>query len=602
MNNIDPLLMLIVVPIAAGFLCLGITDRLRAVPKVVAFAITLASFAASLFVFMHKPSLSQYGSSVILLADNLSAFIALAVTFFALLITVYSFSYIDKSFGRYFGYLLMTLGSSIGVLFANDLVIMLVFWGMLAALLYLMVAMDGTPKAAAAAKKAIIIIGGTDAIMIFGIGIIWALTGTFAMDKVHLQLAGAFSYAAYFSLVIASFAKAGAMPFHSWLPDVAEDGPASVTAYLPASVDKLLGIYLLARISLDLFVANHITNAVLIIVGAVTIVLAVVIALIQHDLKRLLGYHAVSQVGYMVLGIGTGNPTGIAGGLFHMLNHAIYKSCLFLSAGSVEKKALTQDLDNLGGLAKYMPITFISFLVASLSISGIPPFNGFVSKWMIYQGIIESSASKDYLWVVWLVAAMFGSALTIASFMKLLHAVFLGRPSENLKNVREASFSMILPICVLAAACFIFGILAFKIALPLFIMPATALSPSYLGTWNPTLATSIMAVGVLIGLLVYAVMAPKRLRTVESFIGGEDARALPRISGADFYNTIKEIPLLKGIYAREEKGAMDVYNLGRKPVYALADFLKFLHNGVLPTYLVWCLLGMVGMFLFLFLR
>src|SRR4030042_5389712 len=112
-------------------------------------------------------------------------------------------------------------------------------------------------------------------------------------------------------------------------------------------------------------------------------------SLIQHDLKRLLGYHAVSQVGYMVLGIGTGNPIGIAGGLFHMLNHAIYKSCLFLSGGSVEKKAGTTELDKLGGFAKIMPITFVTFVIASLAISGVPPFNGFASKWMIYQGIIE---------------------------------------------------------------------------------------------------------------------------------------------------------------------------------------------------------------------
>ena len=153
-------------------------------------------------------------------------------------------------------------------------------------------------------------------------------------------------------------------------------------------------------------------------------------ALVQHDLKRLLGYHAVSQVGYMVLGIGTGSPVGIAGGLFHMLNHAIYKSCLFFGGGAVEKSAGTTDLENLGGLARSMPVTFGTFLVASLAISGVPPLNGFASKWMIYQGIIESARGGGHLWVLWLVAAMFGSALTLASFMKVVHAVFLGQPSR----------------------------------------------------------------------------------------------------------------------------------------------------------------------------
>ena len=217
-----------------------------------------------------------------------------------------------------------------------------------------MVTMRQTPAAAASAKKALIIIGGTDALMIFGIGLIWRLTGSFTMGGVSIALNGALPCIAYTSLAIASFAKAGAVPFHSWLPDVAEHGPASVTAYLPASLDKLLGIYLLARISLNLFVMNGISNTMLLVVGAITIIFAVAIALVQHDFKRLLGYHAVSQVGYMILGIGTANPVGIAGGLFHMLNNALYKSCLFLGAGAVEKRTGTSDLSDLGGLSKYM--------------------------------------------------------------------------------------------------------------------------------------------------------------------------------------------------------------------------------------------------------
>ena len=172
-------------------------------------------------------------------------------------------------------------------------------------------------------------------------------------------------------------------------------------------------------------------NTFLMAIGSLTIVCAVMMALVQHDLKRLLGYHAVSQVGYMVLGIGTGNPIGIAGGIFHMLNHAIYKSCLFLSAGAVEKKTGTTDLDKLGGLSKTMPVVYVAFLIASLAISGVPPLNGFASKWMIYQGIIETGRQGSHLWILWLMAAMFGSALTLASFMKLVHAVFLGQPSSE---------------------------------------------------------------------------------------------------------------------------------------------------------------------------
>ncbi|GAG46575.1 unnamed protein product, partial [marine sediment metagenome] len=233
-----------------------------------------------------------------------------------------------------------------------------------------------------------------------------------------------------------------------------------VTAFLPASLDKLLGIYLLARIAMNLFVMNKAMGTVLLVVGAITIIAAVMMALIQHDLKRLLGYHAVSQVGYMLLGIGTGNPIGIAGGLFHMLNHAIYKSCLFLCGGAVEQKTGTTNLDKLGGLAKVMPITFVTCLVGALSISGVPPFNGFVSKWMVYQGVIELGRQGDKLWIIWLTAAMFGSALTLASFMKLIHATFLGQRANNQasKRTNEVHWTMWLPMVILSGLCIIFGV------------------------------------------------------------------------------------------------------------------------------------------------
>ena len=134
---------------------------------------------------------------------------------------------------------------------------------------------------------------------------------------------------------------------------------------------------------MNLFTISRPMSIFLMAIGSFTIVAAVMMALIQHDLKRLLGYHAVSQAGYMVLGIGTGSIIGIAGGLFHMLNNAIYKHGLFLSGGAVEKKVGTTDLGRLGGLSRFMPISFVTCLIASLAISGVPPFNGFFSKWMI---------------------------------------------------------------------------------------------------------------------------------------------------------------------------------------------------------------------------
>jgi len=170
-----------------------------------------------------------------------------------------------------------------------------------------------------------------------------------------------------------------------------------------------------------LFIYPFAIRAIVMILGALTIIIAVMMALVQHNGRKLLGYHAVSQVGYMVLGIGTGTPIGIIGGLFHMVNHAIYKSSLFLSFGSVEKRTGTPELDKLGGLAKKMPLTFIAALIGALSISGVPPFNGFFSKWMVYQGVLVSASQQGRIWQIVLnvcfVLAIFGSALTLASFI-----------------------------------------------------------------------------------------------------------------------------------------------------------------------------------------
>lgn len=267
--------------------------------------------------------------------DNLSIFIGIFIGIFFLLITIYSFGFMrqKKRLVYYYSYLIFTFISSLGAVFSNNLILFMVFWGFLGLLLYLLIGFAQTENASYTAKKAFIIIGGTDALMLLGVALIWRLTGSLQMDEVSITLNTKVAVLAYMCLAAGAFAKAGAMPFHTWVPDTAEDAPTPVTAFLPASLDKLLGIYFLARITLDMFKMSAAVNTFLMIVGSITIVAAVMMALIQHDLKRLLGYHAVSQVGYMVLGIGTGNPIGIAGGLFHMLNHAIYKSCLFLSGG-----------------------------------------------------------------------------------------------------------------------------------------------------------------------------------------------------------------------------------------------------------------------------
>jgi NADH:ubiquinone oxidoreductase subunit 5 (subunit L)/multisubunit Na+/H+ antiporter MnhA subunit len=533
-----------------------------------------------------------------LLIDNLSRFVVWAVVLFGVLITVYSIRFMKGRSGiaQYYLYIIFTVIASLGVALSNNLILLLIFWGFLGFTLYSLI--NTEVGASATAKKTFIIVGGTDALMLLGIAIIWNMTQTLQIDQIKIALDKPMAVFAYVLLASGCFAKAGAMPFHTWIPDCAKDAPVPVTALLPASLDKLLGIYLLARISLNLFVMNNAMNLFLMVVGAITIVAAVMMALVQHDLKRLLGYHAVSQVGYMVLGIGTGSLIGIAGGIFHMLNHAIYKSCLFLTAGDVESQTKTTDLDKLGGLAKFMPITFIGALIASFSISGVPPFNGFFSKWMIYQGLVERIASQQtvVISVLCLLAAMFGSALTLASFMKLIHAVFLGTEGAH-KKVDEVHWTMWLPIMILATLCAIFGVFAKQIPLNKFIFPAVGI-PEFIGFWASSWATVLILAGIAVGLVIYVAGNLKGvIREDNHYIGGEPLAEEERLSGVDFYNAIKELPILKFIYKKAEKNFFDIYEQGKNIVFAIGGFFQYLHNGVLPTYLVWTLLGMIVLFL-----
>lgn len=534
---------------------------------------------------------------------------------FFILVVAYSLSYMKgrKGLFRYYLYTVLTLVLTLGVIFADNLLLLVVLWGFLGLLLYLLIGFGRTPSTPATARKALLIVGGTDALMLLGLALVWitasgpgtGLTGLLKLSfsSVTIPVAGGVPTAAFLLLASAALAKAGAMPFHTWVPDMAEDAPVPATAYLPASLDKLLGIFFLARVSLELFVLDSTLGIVLMALGSITIMAAVMMAMVQHDMKRLLGYHAVSQVGYMVLGIGTGNPIGIAGALFHMFNHTIYKSCLFMAGGAVEKSMKTTDLHRLGGLGKLMPLVFGAFFVASLSISGVPPFNGFASKWMIYQGIMGTSGN-GWTWIIWLAAAMMGSALTLASFMKLIHAVFLGQASPHVTRIAETArpgtpFAMAAPISILAILCIGFGVFADRIPFGQFFSPALAAEPVFPGLWSPGSATILILAGLFLGIVVYLLGSAGRTRTVAPFIGGENLDACPpmRVSGVDFYATVKDVKPLGTLFDWADRKHFDCYVVGLKFADFLGGILSGLHNGLLGRYVFWCLAGVAVLYL-----
>jgi len=589
------LLVPIFLPVIIGIVCLFLKKRI----KEVTLTTSLLTFLFSFIIYITGDQwfyLPLYnGIAFSLRAYPFSSTLLMAASFFTILILWYSSKFMQGKPGLnvYYANMLITLGAASGVLLANDLVILLLFWGILGIPLYLLIGFSGS-KASDAAKKTFIIVGGSDALMILGASIVFSIANNFDMSLIRIPVNEGIPLLAYLCLAAGAFAKAGAMPLHTWIPDIAEVAEVPVLAAIPAALDKILGIYLLARLSLDLFIVKPggTVSLILLILGSVTIVAGVMMALVQHTFRKLLAYHAVSQVGYMVLGIGTANPIGIAGGLFHMLNNAIYKCLLFLGAGAVEKETGEGDLEKLGGLANLMPVTFATLLIAALSISGIPPLNGFFSKWMIYQGIIELGKSGGKLWILWLAAAMFGSALTLASFMKLIHSVFLSEPAGEIK-AREVSPPMRWPMIILASLCVIFGIFAFTIPVKLFILPAVP-NLYFTGLWEPVMATVLLMIGLAIGASFYFIGAAFKPRRMPIFYGGEKIKEDEmKISGINFYDTIKNLDIIKEIYEEAEGKFYDIYELLKKLTFSIGAFLSWLHNGLLHTYLAWLLLGLI---------
>ena len=506
---------------------------------------------------------------------------------------------------EYYGYLFLTAALASGAILANNFVPLLFFWEGLLITLYALINLGASKNAHRTAVKSFIIGGFCDFCMILGIAILWSQTGTLRMSDIAVVPHG-LTAVSFFLMMIGAMGKAGAMPFHTWIPDAAIDAPVTVMAFIPGALEKLLGIYLLVRIALDFFKLeiNSPFCITMMIIGAATIVLAVFMALIQKDLKRLLSYHAVSQVGYMILGIGTAVPIGIIGGIFHMINNVIYKSGLFLAAGSVEHQTGTTELKKLGGLYRIMPFTALGFLVCAAAISGIWPLNGFVSKEMVFHGSFETG------YTIFTIAAWVGAILTFASFLKAGHAVFFGPRNPETPQVKENKSPIVVPILALAALCVVFGVYNW-IPLKFFLEPILSghlpagetlnFTGHALALFNPIAMISMGCLLIALGMHIYGF---KR--------GGNKAYMVSE--------PIHHLPVLNTIYDWAEARVFDLYEQGITFLKALSSFLfkfvdrpidfffekivttvgractgilKAAHNGFYANYLAWTIGGLV---------
>jgi len=272
--------------------------------------------------------------------------------------------------------------------------------------------------------------------------------------------------------------KAAMVPFHSWLPDAHSSAPSPISAMLSGVLIKAIGIYVIIRLFFNIIQINPQIALTVTILGTLSMIIGVFLAIGQWDFKRLLAYHSISQMGYVILGIGMGMlilanggkesiaNLAITGGLFHMLNHSIFKALLFLNAGSVEYITGTRSLQKLGGLSNKMQITSGSSFAASMAISGIPPFNGFFSKIMIIFAAIQAG----YYWLALL--AVIVSIVTLASFTKVHKYAFYGDLPSKYENVKESPFSMALAMSLMALLCLIMSLMIVPSVRAIFLQPA----------------------------------------------------------------------------------------------------------------------------------
>ncbi|MCX6575348.1 MAG: proton-conducting transporter membrane subunit, partial [Candidatus Aminicenantes bacterium] len=380
--------------------------------------------------------------SIQVAVDGFSLFMLMVISLLTLCVGLFSINYMDHygSKSIYYALLLMMMAGMNGLVLVTDLFSVYLFLEVAAIASYSLVAYGLEHDELEASFKYLMLSVIASAGILLSIAVIFGMTGNlgFAAVAESLQsLDAKFVVGFCAALFIMGFGlKAALVPFHAWLPDAHPSAPAPISAILSGLLIKVSGVYALTRIFFNVFGLTPALSQILMYLGAVSIVVAAFLALGQKDMKRMLAYSSISQVGYVVLGLGIGTPLGIAGGLFHLFNHAVAKGLLFLNSGSVQQSTGTRNLDEMGGLARRMPVTAATNLVGSLSISGVPPLGGFWSKLIIIMALVQ--ADEWFLAVV----AVLASVLTLWYYLLIQRKAFFGKLNERWKDVKEAPFWM----------------------------------------------------------------------------------------------------------------------------------------------------------------
>lgn len=437
----------------------------------------LLVLTASLFTFSMLPDVySGYSIDVSVkwipylnlsagvLIDSLSVFMACIVSAIGTLILLYSIGYMaeEEDLTRYYFFMLLFIGAMIGLVMSDNLIQLYIFWELVGLCSYALIGFwYKRPEAVKAGMKAFIVTRFGDLCLLAGILLLYLNTGEFNFLALKDQtVAGLITTSLATNAALLLFGgavgKSAQVPLFVWLPDAME-GPTTVSALIHAATMVKAGVYLTARTITILPVTSTYLFTVAAI-GAVTAFMAATMALATFDIKRVLAYSTMSQLGYMFMALGTGTREGWFASQFHLLSHAIFKALLFLAAGVVIHMLGTRDMRLMGGLAKRIPAAFAAFLIGAFSLSAIPPFNGFWSKEIILEEFISLGGMAGRLLFF---AGVVTAAITFAYAIRMLGLVFLGEETDYVKQkiIHKPLSVMTIPLLLLAAACIASGFL-----------------------------------------------------------------------------------------------------------------------------------------------
>jgi multicomponent Na+:H+ antiporter subunit D len=474
----------VAIPLMVAFLIVLLGKLIKGIHRFLAPLTLLALLLMAVFEFTGLEGLSRtyamggwtgdsgFPVGIFLVLDGFSVLMLCIINLIGLVALFYSLSYMAKytAEANYYALFCLIVAGMNGVVLSGDLFNLFVFLEVSVIASYALVAF-GVGKTELEASFKYQVLGGLASMLILlAIGLIYWKTKTLNLADVRNVLDAGYSRAFYVFvqvLLIAGFGlKAAIIPFHAWLPDAHSSAPSPISAMLSGVLIKAVGIYVLIRLFFNMFVFSHEIALVLTSLGAISMVLGSLLAIMQWDVKRLLAYSSISQIGYVVMAFGMGillllkgdqeaaAILAIGGGIYHMINHAVFKGLLFLNAGSLEYRLDTRDLKKMGGLSKAMPVTSATSFMASMSISGIPPFNGFFSKLII---IVAAINGRFYLLAT---LAVVVSIITLGYFLKFQRFAFFNKAGKAAEKIKEVPFAMSLSMIFLAILCVGLSLLA----------------------------------------------------------------------------------------------------------------------------------------------